>query len=124
MRRTPVLIAAGALALALPLAACGGDDGAATATTTASDNGVTVHAKDTLKFDATAYSAKAGKIDVTYVNDGGQAHTLLIKDHGGFKLSIGKEDDGTVDLQPGKYTLYCDIAGHEAAGMVAELTVT
>ena len=124
MRRTPLLLAAGALALAVPLAACGGDDsGGATPATSGSGNGITVHAKDTLKFDATAYEAKAGKIDVTYVNDGGQAHTLLIKDHKGFKLSVGRKDEGSVDLQPGTYTLYCDIAGHEAAGMEATLTV-
>jgi plastocyanin len=124
MRRTPLLIAAGALALALPLSACGGDDsGSATPATSASDNGITVHARDQLKFDATSYSAKAGKIDVTYVNDGGQLHTLLIKDHKGFKLKIGRKDEGSVDLKAGTYTLYCDIAGHEAAGMEATLTV-
>ena len=48
---------------------------------------------------------------------------FLIKDVDGFKLSIGREDDGSVDLEAGSYTLYCDVAGHEAAGMVADLVV-
>jgi plastocyanin len=127
MRRTPLLIAAGAFALAVPLAACGGDDSSAATTTTSSGSGttgaITVHAKDTLKFDKDAYEAPAGKVDVSYVNDGSVGHTLLINGVEGFKLTVGKTDDGTVDLKAGTYTLYCDIAGHEAAGMKATLTV-
>ena len=48
----------------------------------------------------------------------------MIKNVKDFKLSIGNEDTGTTDLAPGTYTLFCDIAGHESAGMVAELTVS
>jgi uncharacterized cupredoxin-like copper-binding protein len=58
------------------------------------------------------------------VNDGTVAHTLLVKGVSGFKLEVGDEDEGTVELEPGEYTLYCDVAGHEAAGMVATLTVS
>lgn len=124
MRRTPLLIASAAVALTVPLAACGGDDASPTTTTGASGgSSITVHAKDTLKFDATSYTAKAGPVDISYVNDGQVAHTLLIDEHEGFKLQIGGKDDGTVDLEAGTYTLYCDIAGHEAAGMKATLTV-
>jgi uncharacterized cupredoxin-like copper-binding protein len=123
MRRTPLLIASGALALALPLAACGGDDSGPAATPGGSGSAVTVHAKDILKFDKTSYSAKAGEVDLTYINDGTQVHTLLIKDVKGLKLQVGTKDKGSVDLDAGTYTLYCDIPGHEAAGMEAELTV-
>jgi plastocyanin len=126
MRRT-LLSLTGAAALALTLSACGdsGSDDAASDGCTPVDGTFTVHAKDALKFDAEEYTADAGCIEVTYTNDGSLAHTLLIKDQPDFKkLSIGDTDKGTVTLEPGTYTIYCDIAGHESAGMEAELTVS
>jgi plastocyanin len=126
MRRT-LLCLAGALALAVTLAACGGSSDNATTTTTAGGGAAStlvVHAKDQLRFDKTAYTATAGKIDVSYVNDGRVNHTLRIKDVSGFRLAIGSTDDGTVDLKAGTYTLFCDLPGHEAAGMKATLTVS
>src|SRR5690242_9264410 len=104
MRRLPFAIAAGALVLAAPLAACGGGDDSSSSTTqpsSGSANTLTVHAQNALKFDKTEYTAKAGKIDVSYVNDGNVGHTLLIRKVSGFKLSIGSEDDGTVNLKAG-----------------------
>jgi len=83
-----------------------------------------VHAKNELKFDAEAYETAAGCVGVTYINDGSTAHTLLIKEVTGFKLSIGDEDTGAIELASGTYSLYCDVPGHEAAGMRAELTVS
>jgi plastocyanin len=126
MRRTPHLLLAGALALALPLAACGDDD--TTADPPAGDDGgastdseLTVKAKDNLTFDKAEYEAAAGEIAVVYENEGSLAHTLLVKDVDGFKLAVGDTDEGTVDLEPGTYELYCDVAGH--GDMKAELTV-
>jgi uncharacterized cupredoxin-like copper-binding protein len=58
------------------------------------------------------------------VNDGSVAHTLLVRGKSGFKLSVGKTDTGTVDLPAGSYELFCDVAGHEAAGMKADLEVS
>jgi plastocyanin len=126
MRRT-LLTLAGALALVGALAACGGSSDNATTTTTAAGgtaNTLVVHARDQLKFDKTAYTAKAGTIDVSYVNDGTIGHTLLIKDVSGFELKLPGQDQGNVDLKTGTYTLYCDVPGHEAAGMKATLTVS
>lgn len=109
----------------MPLAACGGDsDAPTTSASTGAGASLTVHAKDTLKFDRTSYSATAGKVDVVYVNDGKVDHTLRIEGVGGFKLTIGGKDEGTVDLKAGEYTLFCDLPGHEAAGMKASLTVS
>jgi plastocyanin len=125
--RTSLRCLAIAPALVLTLAACGGgsDDGSTTASTTGgAHSSVTVHAEDALKFDKTAYSAKAGAVDISYINDGTQPHTLLIKGNKKFKLGIGKEDDGTVTLAAGTYTIYCNLPGHEAAGMKATLTVS
>jgi uncharacterized cupredoxin-like copper-binding protein len=61
------------------------------------------------------------------VDDGSLTHTLLIKDKNGFKLQVSGRGDtktGTVNLPAGSYTLYCDIPGHEQAGMKATLTVS
>jgi plastocyanin len=128
MRRTPLTVAGAAVALAITLSACGGDDSGSTTDTTkaggdAGASSIVVKAKDQLKFDQTAYEAKAGKVDITYENTGSVAHTLLVKGKSGFKLSIGTKDEGSLDLSPGTYTLYCDVAGHESAGMEAQLTV-
>jgi plastocyanin len=124
MRRT-LLCLAGAAALAITLTACGdsGDDSNNTASCTTSDSTVTVEAQDALKFDSDSYEAGAGCVEITYTNAGSVAHTLLVKGKSGFKLSVGDTDSGTIELTPGTYTLYCDIAGHEAAGMKADLTV-
>ncbi len=128
MRRT-LLTLTGAAALALVLSACGdsddsGGDGDDAAGCTTADSSITVGAQDALKFDAEAYEADAGCVEITYSNEGSVAHTLLIKGKSGFKLSVGDEDTGSIELTPGDYTLFCDIAGHEAAGMEATLTVS
>jgi plastocyanin len=119
MRRTVLAIAA--LAAGAAVTACGGDDGASGCTPV--DSEVEVGAEDDLRFDADSYDARADCIEVTYTNNGSVAHTLLVKGKSGFKLSIGDTDTGTVELPPGSYELYCDVAGHEAAGMVADLEV-
>lgn len=126
MRRTSPLLA-GAAALATLVAACGGTDdggGSAAGACDTSTSSITVEAQDQLKFDADSYDAEAGCIEVTYRNGGSVPHTLLVKGHKGFKLAVGDEDTGTVELEAGTYTLYCDVAGHEAAGMEATLTVS
>ena len=105
------------------LAGCGG--GSSVQDVSGTD--FTVHAKDTLKFDKSAYTAKAGDINIGYANDGSMPHTLLVAGKDGFKLTVdgsNKTASGTINLPPGQYTLYCDVPGHEAAGMKATLTVT
>lgn len=113
----------------ITLTACGdsGDDddgGASASDCTTPDSSFTVGALDELTFDAESYEAEAGCVEITYENDGSIAHTLLIKGRSGFKLSVGDTDTGTIELEPGSYTLFCDVAGHEAAGMKADLTVS
>ena len=122
MRRT-LLPLATAVALGITLTACGGSDDDASGCTPV-DSEVTVGATDKLKFDADSYDAEAGCVEFTYENEGDTAHTLLIKGKSGFKLSVGDTDTGTVELPAGSYELYCDIAGHEQAGMKADLSVS
>ncbi len=125
MRRN-LLCLASAATLAITLGACGdsGSDDEPEAAACTPDSELTVGAQDALKFDAEAYDAQGPCIEVTYTNEGSVAHTLLVKDLDGFKLSVGDTDTGTIELEPGTYTLYCDIAGHESGGMSAELTVS
>lgn len=126
MRRTPLTVAGASIALAITLAACGGDDGEATPEPTTGGAGgseLVIQAKDNLKFDKDAYTAQAGEISFVYENTGSIAHTLLVRGEDGFKLSVGSKDEGSLELEAGTYELYCDVAGHEAAGMVADLTV-
>jgi plastocyanin len=117
-------VAAAAL-IALPLAAC--SSGSSTAGPLAGAD-VTVHAKDTLRFDKGEYTAKAGTVKIGYVNDGSLTHTLLIDGHPEFnKLQVsskGQNQIGDAQLPAGTYEIYCDIPGHRAAGMQANLVVS
>jgi plastocyanin len=122
---------------AFALAACGDSDGddAATESSAAStvpdttegsqDDGVTVVAAD-LRFSAATFRAAPGAVEVTYRNEGQAAHTLVIEGVTGFKLDVpehGDVDKATVDLEPGNYTIFCDVPGHRDAGMQAVLAV-
>lgn len=87
---------------------------------------VEVEALQTIKFNATSYSAPVGKVEFDY--GGATGHTLAIQDpkFDGFELTTdaGGPRKGTVLLAAGKYTIYCTVPGHEAQGMHAELDVS
>ena len=113
-------------------AACGGDDdggGGGDGLSTGSGDGggvvpVTVVAQDSLRFDRDDYAASAGEVTIDYENGGNLTHTLLIDGVDDFKLSVaanGDTDEGTAELPPGDYRIYCDVPGHES--MEATLTV-
>jgi plastocyanin len=70
-------------------------------------------------------TAPAGRIAVTYVNEGQIEHTLLVEGKKDLSLKVekGGEDKGSLELQPGDYTFYCDVPGHRAAGMELKLHV-
>jgi plastocyanin len=116
---------------AAALAACGGDDdgdGGDGPSTGSGDGGggapVTVVAQDSLSFDRDDYAASAGEVTIDYENGGNITHTLLIDGVDDFKLTVsanGDIDEGTAELEPGDYRIFCDIPGHES--MQATLTV-
>jgi plastocyanin len=87
---------------------------------------VDVEALSTLKFNATEFTAKGNVVQFNY--SGATGHTLAIQDpaFNGFLLTTdaGGKKSGKVDIKPGKYTIYCTVPGHEAAGMKATVTVT
>ena len=125
--RFPLTLGLTLAALTLPLVACGDDDSGDDA---GSDTGpppagaVHVTASDGLEFDSNEYTAPAG--DVTFVYSGGSIqHSLVVEGHEDeMRLVIsGDEDQGSLSLDAGEYVIYCDIAGHRAAGMEAALLV-
>ena len=67
-------------------------------------------------------------IDVT--NDGPTPHNLSIRDSEGevlfatADLSVGDMETITEELDPGEYTIFCSLGGHESLGMSGTLTVT
>jgi plastocyanin len=78
-------------------------------------------------FDPEDSQAPAGIIAIKLESVEG-LHTLVFDDDKvpGFKLEAGsgKSDELKVNLEPGKYTIYCDIPGHREGGMEGTITVT
>ncbi len=73
-------------------------------------------------------SFTAGSYTFTAVNNGKIVHALEI-DGPGVHAVTGDIEPGqsasvSVQLQPGKYDVFCPIPGHKALGMNAEITVT
>lgn len=107
---------------ALPLAACGDDDDSGGGA--APEGALVISALDSLAFAPESLTALAGAIDVFLVNDGSQIHTFVVEGYEDeLKLTVGDSDEGTIELEAGEYTFYCDVAGHRGGGMVGTLTV-
>lgn len=80
-----------------------------------------------LKFNTSKLTAKAGKVTITMTNPSQLQHNVAIKggvDEKGDVVGNGGKSVVIADLKPGKYTFYCSVAGHEAAGMTGELDVS
>jgi plastocyanin len=80
-----------------------------------------------LKFDKKLLSAKSGKVTITMTNPSPLQHDIAIKggvNAQGSVVGQGGKSVVTINLKPGKYTFYCSVDGHEAAGMNGELDVT
>lgn len=126
MRRPLTPLITVSLALVVALAGCGDDGGDNAAPISGADGALEVAALD-IEFDRDSYATSAGEVEVRYVQQGSIAHTLVIEGVDGFKLEVSASDDvdqGRAELEPGTYTLYCDVPGHREAGMVATLEVT
>jgi len=80
-----------------------------------------------LAFDKKTLTAKAGKVTITMTNPSGLQHNIALKggvSEQGEIVGQGGKSTVTADLKPGKYTFYCSVDGHEAAGMNGELDVS
>jgi plastocyanin len=126
------------VALLLAVAGCGSSSNSSSSSSasTSSSSGGTAPTGGTqlkisadpqqLKFSTNQLSAKAGKITITMENPSPLQHDISIK--GGVSaqgniVGQGGKSVVSVTLKPGKYTFYCSVDGHEAAGMNGELDV-
>lgn len=125
-----MVVCAGFALIAVLGTGCGSGDASnsdrAVAPEGSSDSAVLEVTAHDIGFDAKTYEAAAGTLTVRYRNEGSIEHTLVIDDLAGFKLDVarrGATDETVLDLDPGTYTIYCDVPGHRAAGMEATLQV-
>lgn len=149
-RRVPIVAALAALCLGL--VACGGDDTsdtpatpdpttATTATATAGTTATTPGAPSaggavevdadpggTLAFIQTTLTTTAGPVTITLTNASPIPHNIAVR--GGAvdsppsdTIQGGDSAALTVDLPAGRYEFYCEVPGHEAAGMKGTLIV-
>ena len=136
------MLATGILALAAAAAAgCGGGNSygttggattatTATTTTTTSSSGktVTITEKD-FSLEPSTVTVAAGSVTFEAKNAGGTDHALAIEGNGLAEQqtdSVGPHDSSfmTVDLKPGRYTMFCPVDGHRALGMKGTITVS
>ena len=80
-----------------------------------------------LKFDKTELEAKAGQVTLDMANPSSVPHAIGIEGNGvdedGETVTDGENSTATANLEPGTYTFYCPVDGHEQAGMKGTLTV-
>ncbi len=130
----PKLLALGAVAIVLAVAACGGSKKTSSSNTTAaapSGGGETLKLSadpTKLAFNTKTLSAKSGTVTLTMANPSGIPHAIAVEGNGLDKKGQTVQQGGTstisVNLKPGKYTFYCPVDGHRAAGMEGTLTVS
>jgi plastocyanin len=83
-----------------------------------------------LSFDPKTLKANAGSVTITMDNPSAdsQPHAVSVEGPGGVNASgkiaqPGSTSEVTLKLKPGKYTFFCPVGSHRAAGMEGTLTV-
>lgn len=146
LRRLAVLLAA--VVLALGAGACGDDDDAAdqgattptaetaperpprtpTATTPSGGREAIAVVGTDFEFSPSSIDVRPGSNTFRFRNEGQAPHALEIEGQGIEEASdviqTGESTELTVDLEPGRYVIYCPVGDHRERGMEGELTVT
>lgn len=111
------------------LSSCGGSSSSTPDYTIPADAGLVVKAVPSIRWDANEYTAAAGDIKVFLANDDSVKHILVIREGnkvvGDLELVVAKKgayDQGTINLLPGSYSVYCIVPGH--GNMNSTLTVS
>jgi plastocyanin len=81
-----------------------------------------------LAFNKKALTAPRGRVQLILTNNAPISHNVAIRGNGlrakkGPIVGRGRKSTVTASVRPGKYTYYCSVPGHEAAGMKGTLTV-
>ncbi len=79
-----------------------------------------------LAFEPLEVTVPAGAVKVNLKNEGELLHNVLVdgvSDFAKIEAPGGAAASGTVDLEPGRYTFFCDQPGHRAAGMEGTMIV-
>lgn len=77
-------------------------------------------------FEPAAFTVAAGELTFSMDNVSIGPHTLLVEGmESEMRLftAAAKYDTGSITLEPGTYTFYCDVQNHRADGMEGTLTV-
>ena len=115
-------------ALALLVAACGGDDESGRTVTAPANGAVRVVAKEYSFDPSTVVLAGAGTLRVTLVNEGSLAHNLKLmkegEERGGTPSFPGGESrSARLRVERGSYEFVCTVGDHAELGMKGTLTV-
>ena len=135
--KRPILICIAIAVAALAVAGCGSSNKSSSSSSSSSTSApvsggggstLTISADpNQLKFNTTSLSAKAGNVTIKMSNPAALSHDVSIEGNGvdqkGAVVSKGGTSTVTANLKPGKYTFYCSVDGHRAAGMQGTLTV-
>ena len=115
---TAVAVAAGGLAASQMASA---RPEATTLTLRADKNGM-------LKFNKKSLRASHGKVTLKMSNPSSLPHAIAVEGKGvdkdGKTVRKGGVSTVSVTLRKGKYTFYCPVPGHKAAGMKGTLTIS
>jgi plastocyanin len=87
---------------------------------------LTIDAIDGTAYQYTKATAPAGKITVDMPNKSSIDHNIALKGVSGAAGKVvpqGQTSTFTTTLKAGTYTYFCEVPGHEAAGMKGTLTV-
>ena len=141
------MLACALLLVSGTLAACGGGSNDDSSSTSSSGGGSTAAQSDSsaasgasaldisatetggLGFSERALTARAGTVTIRLANgsDDRLPHAIAVEGNGvdkdGEVVQPGGTSTVTVRLKPGRYTFYCPVGSHEAAGMKGTLTV-
>ncbi|HUF58697.1 MAG TPA: plastocyanin/azurin family copper-binding protein, partial [Actinomycetota bacterium] len=110
----------------LVLAACGGDDTGDGGNGGDGDASISVTGTDALTFEPSQLSAEAGSVTIELTSEQAVEHTFVVEEASDAEVvaaAPGETSTGTIQLEPGTYTFYCDIPGHREAGMEGTLEV-
>lgn len=116
-------VAAGGVA-ALVLGGCGSSGGGAYVQPKGKPVKTVTVVADHFKFAPETIASPAGILEVK-LKSVDIPHSFVIEGIPGFMVeaSAGETSSGKVSLKSGKYTFYCNVPGHRAAGMQGTIAV-